>query len=122
MIINGHNLPDRADILGVEYKIIYETEQDNVKMEGNDGFCEKAAKELHIDRSFFEKNDGKEKYLKDLKLYGNEVLRHEAIHAFVEESGLGSYSPWATDEAFVQWLSKQFPKMSRCFKAMGIEE
>lgn len=49
----------------------------------------------------------------------NEVVRHEAIHAFFHESGLDGYS---ADEQLVDWLAMQFPKMYRLFKEHEVLE
>ena len=37
-----------------------------------------------------------------------EILRHEVVHAFLYESGLGYY---ASDENLVEWIAIQLPKI-----------
>lgn len=55
-----------------------------------------------------------------------ETLRHEIIHAFLNESGLGWNSfpvehAWAKNEEMVDWIAIQFPKISKVFKELGCE-
>lgn len=124
MNINGLALPDKVLVLGTEYKIYYETKKENnPKMEGAKGYTELCAKEIHIDRSWFEgaKDDpNPELILKDLYKEGMKVIRHELVHAFILESGLSECCSWAENEELVDWIARQFPKMSECFEKAGI--
>jgi len=45
---------------------------------------------------------------KQREVFKVEVLRHEIIHAFFDESGLDCYS---TDERLVDWIAVQIPKI-----------
>ena len=125
MKIGNCNLPDKANVLGTEYKIYYETKENNPKMEGAKGYTELCAKEIHLDRSWFEnvKDDpNPELYLKDLYKEGIKVIRHELIHAFILESGLYECCDWAENEELVDWIARQFPKIAKLFKEIGIAE
>lgn len=56
----------------------------------------------------------------------NETMRHEVIHAFLNESGLKWNSfpterAWAKNEEMVDWIAIQFPKISKVFKELGCE-
>lgn len=56
-----------------------------------------------------------------------ETMRHEIIHAFLNESGLGwnslpLESAWAKNEEMVDWIAIQFPKIHKVFVMMGCEE
>lgn len=118
MTINGHSLPDKVNVLGTEYKIIYSRKEDDEKLDDCNGYCEPAAKELHINSELF--TDGKE-YMKDVYLFGFKVVRHEIVHAFIEESGLAESSGWARDEELIDWIAKQFPKIAKCFKTAEVD-
>lgn len=53
-----------------------------------------------------------------------ECLRHEIIHAFLHESGLGDNTfikdeAWATNEEIVDWIAIQFPKILEAFRKAG---
>ena len=52
----------------------------------------------------------------------DETIRHELIHAFLNESGLqwNSFAPekaWAKNEEMVDWFAIQMPKLIAAFKA-----
>lgn len=52
------------------------------------------------------------------------TLRHEIVHAFMFECGLGESTHgtehgWAVDEEIVDWISEQTPKIFRTFKEAG---
>jgi len=123
MVIDNHKLPDSVSVLGTEYRIFYETKESNPKMEGSKGYTELCAKEIHIDRSYFEgpKNDPNQNLiLKDLYIEGIKVIRHELVHAFILESGLNECCAWAEDEELVDWIARQFPKMLDAFTKAGV--
>jgi hypothetical protein len=119
MKINGNVLPDSVMVLGTKYKIFYETEDKQPKMKGNDGYCEAVAKEIHIAKDLFVPRDDP-LLLKDLAEYGRTVIRHEIVHAFFIESGLAQNSSYADNEELVDWIARQFPKMTECFEKAGI--
>lgn len=114
MKINGYDLPERVNILGTEYKFFYEDKEKDQKLDGADGYCELYAKEIHIDRGLFEEDDDP-KLMKYIGDYGLKVIRHEIIHAFIQESGLWECCDWARSEELTDWIARQFPKMMRCF-------
>jgi len=125
MKIGNCNLPDKANVLGTEYKIYYDTKEDNPKMKGSNGYTELCAKEIHIDRSWFEgaKDDPNPEWiLKDLYKYGIKVIRHELVHAFILESGLSECCAWAENEELVDWIARQFPKMYKVFSELNIAD
>lgn len=84
------------DVLGTEYEIVIQSEQENKKLEVANGICETYAKKLVIldvketDQTF-ENLDG----------FRRKILRHEIIHAFLAESGLRNNSDWAENEEMV---------------------
>lgn len=52
------------------------------------------------------------------------ILRHEIIHAFLFQSGLGnslrSEKGWADNEEMVDWIALQYPKITKLFDEIGI--
>lgn len=59
-----------------------------------------------------------------LTAYAAETLRHEIVHAFLNESGLGSSAcvfdgPWSANEEMVDWLAIQGPKIEAAWREMG---
>lgn len=71
-----------------------------------------------------------EKYFADMdekeqEIYRKKTLRHEIIHAFLNESGLSDSSnrfdgAWAKNEEMVDWFAIQAPKIFFAFKKMNI--
>ena len=122
MTINGHKLPDSVNVLGQEYKIVYECEDENIRLKDADGYLEPYSKEIHIDKSIFEQNNDDPLQMKDLDVYGRKVIRHEIIHAFITESGLWECCSWAQNEELTDWIARQFPKIADCFTKIGINK
>lgn len=95
-------------ILGQEYEVV---QDESLKYTDVDGLCLKYSKQIKI-RPMQNMLDDSDDEAEKRKRY-NEVLRHEAIHAFFSESGLDCYS---NNEELVDWIANQFPKMYETFK------
>ena len=94
-------------------------------MDGAKGYTELCAKEIHIDKNWFQwnKNDpNPELVLKDIYKEGIKVIRHELVHAFIFESGLCECCSWADNEELVDWIARQFPKMNKVFSELNIAD
>lgn len=56
----------------------------------------------------------------NLENYQKKILRHEIIHAFLNESGMSYCSSpaesWATNEEMVDWFAIQSPKIMAVFR------
>jgi hypothetical protein len=100
------------NILGEEYKIIEE------KLIDMDGLCDSSTKTIKIDEDLNRIPDEGTK--QDLKQYKRKVLRHEIIHAIMEECGLSIYDDMA-NERFVDWIAIMYPKIKNIFKNLDIE-
>lgn len=91
--------------LGTEYKIIRE----EMKDAEYDGYCDYTSKIIKL------RTDNVSK-LGDFDCLMKKQLRHEIIHAFLYESGLGPnfehYKQFGHEETIVDWFAIQFPKIS----------
>lgn len=98
----------KVNVLGTEYTI---KNDDSIVSQGVDGLCKSYNKEITIRSkdNMLCPDDSEE--IKELRY--KEVLRHELIHAFFDESGLDDYS---NNEQLVEWIASQFPKMMKAFK------
>lgn len=61
---------------------------------------------------------------KEQESYYKKVLRHELMHAFLNESGLSANSTvpdcaWAKNEEMVDWFAIQSPKIFKVFSEAG---
>lgn len=87
------------------------------------GYCDGVSKEivlLDIKALPDWSNEPKEA----IKRKEDETMRHEVVHAFLNESGLGwNSSPveraWAKNEEMVDWIAIQFPKIVQVFDELG---
>ena len=100
-----------VNILGTDYEIITQTEEENPKLKEAYGLCEMYSKKIVL-------SDIKEDVMNvdNIEAFKRKVVRHEIIHAFFAESGLRSSSDYAQNEELVDWIAIQFPKI---LKVMG---
>lgn len=125
---NFIEFPDKAMILGSLYIIKKLDYSDDSEFERKkiDGYCEYEAKiivvgNLDTFRSF--ENSTPE----IRRIVEKTILRHEIVHAFLFESGLGYSSnsidgPWALNEEMVDWIAMQGPKIMKVWQELGIAE
>lgn len=116
----------KIDILGTECRIeIHKVSEDSyMKEKGLAGYCEEENKLIVV------ADMSEEKYFvgmdeKAQETYRKKTLRHEIMHAFLNESGLSDSSnrfdgAWAKNEEMVDWLAIQAPKIFSTFKKMNI--
>ncbi|MBR6029176.1 MAG: hypothetical protein IKP40_08790, partial [Clostridia bacterium] len=108
-------------ILGSRYTVHVRTaEQDEILTEC-DGYCDHTTREIVIEGQA-EPSFG---LVKDYPAYQKRVLRHEIIHAFLFESGLGGDATYTEDgqahpEMLVDWFARQAPKIYEVYMAAGV--
>lgn len=116
----------KIDILGTEYRIETHKVSEDSYMEGKGlaGYCEEENKLIVVadmsEGKYFVGMDEKAQ-----ETYRKKTLRHEIMHAFLNESGLSDSSnrfdgAWAKNEEMVDWLAIQTPKIFSTFKKMNI--
>lgn len=110
----------KVDILGSEWTIKYLDE--DPRFEHADGFTNEALREIIIENVKVP-SDSLDFDLQSQYANQKRVLRHEIIHAYLFESGLGeSSSPceaWAVNEEMVDWFARNFSKMTVTFKELN---
>lgn len=108
-----------VDILGSKWTIKYV--DDDPAFEQSEGFTNDAAREITIENVKISDDpllyDMQSQYINQKR-----VLRHELIHAYLYESGLGDSSnncdAWAVNEEMVDWFARNIPKMIVTFKEL----
>jgi len=114
------------NILGTDYTMEIKNYKDDSEFEkaGIDGYCDSVTKEIVVcNMSTFPglENETKERN----KLMENYTMRHEIMHAFLNESGLqeSSYTckrGWAKNEEMIDWFAIQSPKIFKVYQELGI--
>lgn len=103
----------KVNVLGTEYTIEYI----ELKDEGIDGYCDFSTQHIVI------RSDNINE-LEDFEFIQKKQLRHEVIHAFLNESGLQSNfehaNRWGHEETMIDWIAIQFPKILKVFEELKI--
>jgi hypothetical protein len=103
---------NRVSILGTEYIILQDCNTtENLNNKGLDGETNLYSKIISIHNMSNMLDVDSPNYEKEARY--KETMRHEIIHAFFHESGLEDY---CNDEVLVDWLAKQWNKMSIAFQ------
>lgn len=113
-----------VNILGTEYKVIVKKYDEDAEFarQSIDGYCNSYARQIVVCDMTTHPNYDRE--LPDMiAAVQKETLRHEIIHAFLSESGLGESScksdAWARNEKMVDWIAIQGPKIYAAWKEAG---
>lgn len=116
----------KINILGTEYRIETHKVSEDSYLEKNKlaGYCGEEEKLIVVadmsEEKYFTGMDEKaqETYLK-------KTLRHEIMHAFLNESGLSDSSnqyggAWAKNEEMVDWFAIQSPKIFKVYSELQL--
>lgn len=114
-----------VNILGTPYEIIVKKYNEDEAFERRSfaGYCDGYTKEIVIcDMSTYKgwENEPKE----TVEIAEKEILRHEIVHAFFNESGLSANAnaiegSWAKNEEMIDWIALQGVKIYDAWKAVG---
>lgn len=114
----------KIDVLGTRYDIIRvkHGQDDYMERMHFGGYCDGIIKRIVI-LDLKTVPDWKDESDYRIKTQENTTLRHELIHAFLNESGLewnsNGCEAWAKNEEMVDWFAIQFPKLLNAFKVAG---
>lgn len=107
-----------VDILGAAWTIHILSADEDSKLRDCGGYTDWSTRTIVVRLIEPDENS-----LEDLSVYQRKVLRHEIIHAFLYESGLGDdtnfATAWAANEEMVDWMAFQGPKIVSAWKAVG---
>ena len=104
----------KINILGTVYTVEELGSIEDEALESCDGYCDKTSHRIVVTAR------DKSCDLGDFDAYQRKVLRHEIIHAFLFESGLQECWSHNTghDEAYVDWIACQWPKIAAVFEQL----
>lgn len=107
----------KINILGSEWDVEYRNADiDPILQGGNGGYTDPSINLIVIS------NKRKDDDVVDFGKIQKRYLRHEIIHAFLYESGMGpnfTHPQFGHDETYVDWIAIQFPKIQRAFEEAG---
>lgn len=117
----------KASILGTEYDVVFK-DYESEKLFGErgiDGYCDDIDKVICVCnmKTYPGWENETEEYCKKQQAT---TLRHEIIHAFLNESGLQDSSGrlqnigWAKNEEMIDFFAIQFPKIQKVFEELKI--
>lgn len=113
----------KINVLGSEYTVYFKNDEEvcaemNVEIGECGGYCSGSAREIVIANLNMCKDSDSEK--DEVKRCN---LRHEIVHAFLNESGLQSNANavdcWAKNEEMVDWFALQGPKIYKAWQEAG---
>lgn len=109
------------NILGTDYTVHIRTPEEDEALKFCSGYCDHTTHEIVVQ----EEKPKEPGDIGDWKAYHNRILRHEIIHAFLFESGLGGDATYqekedAHPELLVDWFARQAPKIYEVYKAAGV--
>lgn len=103
-----------VSVLGQECVVIFDSEpENNPKMEGANGYMEPYSKKIVV-----QKQRPHPMNVENIEDFEKKVLRHEIVHAFMQESGLRECS-WGDNEEIVDWIALQGLKIYQAWKEAG---
>ena len=101
-------------ILGSEWRICFLHQEDDKYLKNADGYTDKTVRKIVV--TAFQTEDSE---LGDWDSYMKKNLRHEILHAYLYESGLGenfTHPDYGHDELMIDFVAIQFPKILTTFE------
>ena len=117
----------KISVLGTEYTLLRKNYDEDPLFEkqGIDGYCDSIDKVIVVCnmKTYPEWGAETDEYCKKQEKH---ILRHELIHAFLNESGLQDSSGrisnlgWSKNEEMIDFFAIQFPKIAKLFQELDI--
>ena len=105
-------------ILGTQYNIKLISEADDPMLKTLGGYTDPTVHKIVV--KLIEKQGNTSQNVAD---YAKNIMRHELIHAFLFESGLGACANevdcWSQNEEMVDWFAYQSPKIFKLFQQLN---
>lgn len=115
----------KVNVLGADYLIFLKNFQDDEAFEKKsiDGYCDGFAKKIVV-CDLTTKEDWKREEKATIDVCQKQILRHEIVHAFLNESGLQANArsnndiSWAYNEEMVDWIALQGLKIYKAWESV----
>lgn len=112
----------KVNVLGAKWTIRFGNEIEYPNLKDVDGYTDSSVREIVVDDFSRAQEDPFSK--KDVAQHQKQAIRHELVHAFLEESGLGgngcAAEHWEYNEEMVDWFAIQSPKIFKVFKELEL--
>jgi hypothetical protein len=105
-----------VSVLGSKYRITYTDTAHDSNLKNCDGYCDRTSRSICVSRRESDSD------VDDFDMYARKVLRHEIVHAFMYESGLGEnweHRNFGQEETVVDWIASQGPKIIEAWVNAG---
>lgn len=114
-----------VNILGTEYTVTVKKYDEDEAFERRsiDGYCDGLTKNIVVcDMTTYKGWEHEPQ--ETIEAAQKQTLRHEIVHAFFDESGLGDSSfrvdcAWSQNEEMVDWFALQGPKIYKAWQEAG---
>ena len=106
-----------VSVLGEEYTIHYLNPEDDATLNHCQGYTDESTRKIVVRRDLADHDDPMN--VSDWSAIRKATTRHEIVHAFFFESGLGCESDYAQNEELVDWIARQGPKLYRAWAEAG---
>ena len=106
------------DILGSEWTVYVKQESEDNRLKDCAGFTDWTVREIIIRDC---REDGN---LKNLEAFMMKVLKHEIVHAYMCESGLGDdweHKSFGQEETVVDWIAFQMMKIVSTYGSASVK-
>lgn len=102
-------------ILGASWTIEVTDSTKDPALSTRDGYCDKTSRKIVV----CDREDDCD--LENFIMHRNKVMRHELLHAFLFESGLGECFEHTNghDETFIDWFAIQSPKFYEVYRQLN---
>lgn len=116
----------KVNILGTTYKVYMKISyQKDTELKDRFGYCSHMERKIVVG-DLLTCDSWKNEREETRKSQERLTLRHEVIHAFLNESGLTASSNgvdcWARNEEMIDWIAIQYPKITKVFQQLGCDE
>ena len=122
------DFPKFVDILGTPWRIVIKKYEDDpyFRRKSACGYCQDTIKEIAVceEKTWPGCEEESDRHCISAMKH---TLRHEIVHAFFHESGLGDSSgvcsnSWSQNEEMVDWIALQGPKIFKAWQETGCIE
>jgi hypothetical protein len=112
----------KITVLGQDYKLVFNTPDDDPKLKEWNGYHEPYSKKIVIDSTIVEEANKDALGTENTEVYFRHVYRHEVMHAFFCESGITYRYSKDEEDFLVDWIARMYPKMKKIFEELGVED